>query len=172
MEQNFNNSSNSPTNFNQQQNLINKEINMKNHITEENVDDFDDSISNGEEIVKDLSPVGGIVAAGTCLKRKNYDDVDVGTNKTNYDYMKNFDGIRARSFEEIQNDELKHQRMMTGSQEYRIEESNKTIDESCGTNNYASSEDLNQTNSSEQGEKITSGSDDEGGLFFLNFSFF
>lgn len=170
MEQNFNNCSNNPTNFTQQQNLLNKEIIMKNHISEENVDDFDDSISNGEEIVKDLSPVGGgIGAAVACLKRKHYDDVDVGTNKTNYDYMKNFDGIRARSFEEIQNDELKHQRMMTGSQEYRIEETNKTIDESCGTNNYASSEDLNQTNSSEQGEKITSGSDDEGGMSLFSF---
>jgi len=37
-------------------------------------------------------------------------------------------------------------------------DSDSLVNGSC-----ASSEDLNQTNSSEQGEKITSGSDDEGG---------
>lgn len=44
-----------------------------------------------------------------------------------------------------------------GDQQDRLNDSDSVMNGSC-----ASSEDLNQTNSSEQGEKITSGSDDEG----------
>ncbi|XP_037941907.1 retinal homeobox protein Rx [Teleopsis dalmanni] len=116
-----------------------------------------------------------------------------GSMHDNYT-LKGFEGIRARSFEEVQslNDncnnlesqQTQHQNQQqqqqqqfqqlqqrhleeyrlgaSGSsgpseQQDRINDSDSVVNGSC-----ASSEDLNQTNSSEQGEKITSGSDDEG----------
>lgn len=51
----------------------------------------------------------------------------------------------------------------SGEQQDRLNDNDSVMNGSC-----ASSEDLNQTNSSEQGEKITSGSDDEGKLFIFN----
>lgn len=146
---------------NNNDNHLNKETTKVGHaVYDENTNEFDDSISNNGDSVKDLSPVG--------LKRKSFDD----------DYLKNFESIRARNFDEMQQqDSAKHQRLASGggagggANEYRgigMMEQNKLGDDNDSNVNYASSEDLNQTNSIEGGEKITSGSDDEGG----NFEFF
>lgn len=100
-----------------------------------------------------------------------------------FDYMNNFDGgIRPRSFDEMQNDE--HQRMIEAAEnEYRVgagagpssDDMNggRCTDDTNGNIinvNYASSDDLNQTNTSEHDDKNLSGSDDETGgkLFSLN----
>lgn len=93
-----------------------------------------------------------------------------------FDYMNNFDGaIRPRSFDEMQNDE--HQRMIEAADnEYRVgagtgpsaDDMNggRCPDDNNGNMinvNYASSDDLNQTNTSEHDDKNLSGSDDESG---------
>lgn len=144
------------------------------------------------------------------LKRKSSvsycDDLDAGEanesklangNALDNYTMKSFEGIRARTFEEVQQQSLNgncnameqqqqqqqqqaqqqqqqlqqqqfQQRHMddyrlisgsgsTGDGQERLNDADSVVNGSC-----ASSEDLNQTNSSEQGEKITSGSDDEG----------
>ncbi|XP_017470902.1 PREDICTED: retinal homeobox protein Rx isoform X2 [Rhagoletis zephyria] len=120
-----------------------------------------------------------------------------GSARENY-AMKTFDGIRARTFEEVQQQSLngncntmeqqqqqhqhgqqyQHQQQQLQQQQFqqrhmddcrlisgsgsggdgqdRLNDADSVVNGSC-----ASSEDLNQTNSSEQGEKITSGSDDE-----------
>lgn len=95
---------------------------------------------------------------------------------TKFDYMNNFDGgIRPRSFDEMQNEE--HQRMIEATEnEYRVgggagpssDDMNggRCTDDNNGNMinvNYASSDDLNQTNTSEHDEKNLSGSDDESG---------
>lgn len=139
----------------------------KGHIYDENTNEYEDTMSNNGDSVKDLSPVG--------VKRKHYDEMD--GKQAAFDYMKNFEGIRARNFEEMQqnNDPNKHPRLMGGGGgggvDYRgmmnsgvgVGDPTKlNVEDSVGESNvnYASSEDLNQTNSSETGEK--SGSDDEG----------
>lgn len=95
-----------------------------------------------------------------------------------FDYMNNFNGsIRTRSFDEMQNDE--HQRMIEAAEnEYRvggvgagplsddIVNGSRCTDDNNGNMinaNYASSDDLNQTNTSEHDDKNMSGSDDESG---------
>lgn len=93
-----------------------------------------------------------------------------------FDYMNNFDGgIRPRSFDEMQNEE--HQRMIEAAEnEYRVGggagpssddiNGGRCSDDNNGNMinvNYASSDDLNQTNTSEHDEKNLSGSDDESG---------
>ncbi|XP_054089698.1 retinal homeobox protein Rx isoform X2 [Zeugodacus cucurbitae] len=141
------------------------------------------------------------------LKRKSSvsycDDLDAGEanepklangNALENYAMKSFEGIRARTFEEVQQQSLNgscnvleqqqqqqqaqqqqqqlqqqqfQQRHMDdyrliggngsgGDGQERLNDADSVVNGSC-----ASSEDLNQTNSSEQGEKITSGSDDE-----------
>ncbi|XP_036223264.2 retinal homeobox protein Rx [Bactrocera oleae] len=143
------------------------------------------------------------------LKRKSSvsycDDLDAGeANESklangnaleNY-AMKSFEGIRARTFEEVQQQSLngncnameqqqqqqqqqaQQQQQQLQQQQFqqrhmddyrliggsgsgvdgpdRLNDADSVVNGSC-----ASSEDLNQTNTSEQGEKITSGSDDE-----------
>ncbi|XP_030388392.1 retinal homeobox protein Rx [Scaptodrosophila lebanonensis] len=70
--------------------------------------------------------------------------------------MKSFEGIRARTLEE-------HDYRVTGATGVADHSERLNADaDSLVNGSCASSEDLNQTNSSEQGEKITSGSDDEG----------
>lgn len=93
-----------------------------------------------------------------------------------FDYMKNFDSIRARSFDEIPNDERHHHLLgATSTSDYRINSSDdlNSGNSRCnddggggvnsGSINYASSDDLNQTNASEHDDKNMSGSDDESG---------
>lgn len=145
--------------------------------TDDNVIEFEDSMSNNGDSGKESSGTG---------KRKRFDDmdaaaemqlkykgVDMGKVANSFEYMKSFDGIRARNFEDIQNEEQQqqHHRMMNGTvsgggagsgvgSDYREEHGNRVIDES--NVNYASSDDLNlTTNSSDHGEKAMSGSDDE-----------
>ncbi|KAL5286066.1 Rx family protein [Megaselia abdita] len=186
--------------------------------------DYDDSLSaNGDHKehgsmeninVVTGSPTPPIMMA---LKRKaSFDELEDNTDpgieslsmaqaiKNSYEYMKTFEGIRARSFEEMQHQHQQmHQQQQqqqqqlqpqqipdrdtidcdAGSeidiqspspslqqihniQEYRSHQQQSLeqhADDSGVNGSCASSEDLNQTNSSEQGEKITSGSDDEGG---------
>lgn len=145
---------------------------------DESVIEFDDSMSNNGDNSKDLTPTSG----GGGGKRKHFDhDLDDGAMlkyknnsdaiKNSYEYLKNFEGIRARNFDEIQSDEhhsVHQQRMLNSSEYNRInagsDEPNR-LGEDAGANtnvNYASSDDLNPTNSSEHGgEKAMSGSDDE-----------
>lgn len=100
-----------------------------------------------------------------------------GLGSKQFDYMKNFDGLRPRNIEEIQSDEH-HVRMLSaatasgpgGENEYRINSSSDENGSRCGedgnTNvnvSYASSDDLNPTHSGEHDDKMMSGSDDEGG---------
>lgn len=95
---------------------------------------------------------------------------DIMQNK--FDYLSNFDGIRPRNIDEMQNDD--HHRMVDGSDGDYRNNGNEMNTNRCGggssddgaTNinvNYASSDDLNQTNTSEHDDKILSGSDDESG---------
>lgn len=95
-----------------------------------------------------------------------------------FDYMTHFDGIRARSIGDMQNDD-QHSVNNVSDGDYRInvtdDMSNRcsasSDDNGANINvNYASSDDLNQTNTSEHDDKNLSGSDDEGGgNFFLLF---
>lgn len=107
-----------------------------------------------------------------------------GMLSNRFDYVGNFDvnggSIRARNFDEMQSDE--HQRLIdTNNSEYRDAGGSgaMTDDGRCGATagaiavddnngnhinvNYASSDDLNQTNTSEHDDKNLSGSDDESG---------
>lgn len=87
--------------------------------------------------------------------------------KANYDtYMKNFDTIRARQLDEMQNncDMNNHHDLTTGSNNNKL--GNNDECSSGDIRNYASSDDLNQTMSSERDDKMGSGSDDEGKFFF------
>uniref|UniRef100_A0A1B0GIC3 Putative transcription factor n=1 Tax=Lutzomyia longipalpis TaxID=7200 RepID=A0A1B0GIC3_LUTLO len=122
-------------------------------------EDYDEALSPGAEPIKDLSP-----------KRKHYEDLDTNGDSKKLvalghdgtgDYMKNY----SRDYEPMQSDPM-------GGEEYRsgelrnsiiVDDANRANDDSRPNSNvnYASSDDLNRTNSSEQGEKITSGSDEE-----------
>lgn len=90
-------------------------------------------------------------------------------------YVKNtFDTIRARQLDEMQNNcDMNNHEIGSGNNNNNNNNgSNKlgnVVDEcsSSEMRNYASSDDLNQTMSSERDDKIGSGSDDEGELFFL-----
>lgn len=89
-------------------------------------------------------------------------DLTEKTMKANYDsYMKGFDGtIRAKQLDEMQNCDINNHDGNNGSA------GGKLTDE-CGSSdarNYASSDDMNQTTSSERDDKIGSGSEDEGEL--------
>ena len=203
--------------------------------------DYDDSLSaNGDH--KDHGSMENInVVTGSPtppmmmgLKRKSsFDELDDSADpgmeslsmaqaiKNSYEYMKTFEGIRARNFEEMQHQSMQHHHLhqqqqqhhqqqqtlhhqqqqqqqqqqhsqqissdsidcdasseidiqspspsmqqMHNLQDYRSHQQQQAMDQHAddsGVNgSCASSEDLNQTNNSEQGEKITSGSDDEG----------
>lgn len=124
--------------------------------------------------------------------------------KNSYEYMKTFEGIRARSFEEMQHQQMQQQQQhpsqqipdtidcdagseidiqspspslqqIHSMQDYRSHQQQQQqqqgleqhVEDNGVNGSCASSEDLNQTNNSEQGEKITSGSDDEGEFLFL-----
>lgn len=95
---------------------------------------------------------------------------DMMQNK--FEYLSNFDGIRPRNIDEMQNDD--HHRMADASDgDYRNLPGEMNANRCSGagsddgaTNinvNYASSDDLNQTNTSEHDDKNLSGSDDESG---------
>lgn len=148
-----------------------KESNESGHLYDDNVNEFDDSLSNNGDNSKELIDTN-------TTKRQRFDDINDmngmlkyknngdGTIKgSTFDYMKSFEGIRARNFDDIQNDE--HQRLMPGSGEYRLNATSDELNRNCDENgasasvNYASSDDLNQTNSSDHGDKVLSGSDDE-----------
>lgn len=92
-------------------------------------------------------------------------DISEKGMKSNYDtYMKSFDGtIRAKQLDEMQNcDIISHDANNGGS---AGDGGNKLTGDDCGSadaRNYASSDDMNQTTSSERDDKIGSGSEDEG----------
>lgn len=150
--------------------VTDKDGNESGHLFDENVNEFDDSLSNNGDNSKELIDTNNtkrqrfdeINDMNGMLKYKNNGD---GTKGSNFDYMKNFDGIRARNFDDIQNDE--HQRLLPSSGEYRVNPTSDELNRSCDENgasanvNYASSDDLNQTNSSDHGDKVLSGSEDE-----------
>ncbi|XP_037034880.1 retinal homeobox protein Rx isoform X2 [Bradysia coprophila] len=148
-----------------------KESNESGHLYDDNVNEFDDSLSNNGDNSKELIDTNStkrqrfdeINDMNGMLKYKNNGD---GTIKgSSFDYMKSFEGIRARNFDDIQNDE--HQRLLPGSGEYRLNATSDELNRNCDENgasasvNYASSDDLNQTNSSDHGDKVLSGSEDE-----------
>lgn len=178
------------------------------------VNDYDDSQSMNGDNSKDLlvtsSGAGGNRSdTDGGVKRKHFDDIivdsdnndihkmyksgcgDAGTvpaaagmGPNKFDYMKGFDGIRPRSFEEIQSDE--HHRLVAvssggggvgggGAGDYRVNSSDEQVGNRCNEDStanisvsYASSDDLNQTNASEHDDKNLSGSDDEGGGEFFD----
>lgn len=149
-----------------------KESNESGHLYDDNVNEFDDSLSNNGDNSKELIDTNNstkrprfdeINDMNGMLKYKNNSD---GTIKgSSFDYMKSFEGIRARNFDDIQNDD--HQRLLPGSGEYRLNAPSDELNRNCDENgasasvNYASSDDLNQTNSSDHGDKVLSGSEDE-----------
>ncbi len=150
--------------------VTDKESNESGHLYDENVNEFDDSLSNHGDNSKELIDTNS-------TKRQRFDDINDmngmlkyknngdGTKGSSFDYMKSFEGIRARNFDDIQNDE--HQRMLPNSGDYRLNATSDELNRNCDENgasgnvNYASSDDLNQTNSSDHGDKILSGSEDE-----------
>lgn len=103
--------------------------------------------------------------------------------QSKFEYLSSFDGIRPRNIDEMQNDD--HHRMVDGSDnDYRSMSGDLNANRGVGggngssddgaTNinvNYASSDDLNQTNTSEHDDKNLSGSDDESGGKYINCSF-
>lgn len=105
-----------------------------------------------------LTTSGGGDSAEKSIKSNNYGA-----------YVKNFDTIRARQLDEMQNncDMNNHEIGSSGNNNNNNNGSNKlgsSVDEcsSSEMRNYASSDDLNQTMSSERDDKMGSGSDDEG----------
>lgn len=135
--------------------------------------DYDDSISMNGDNSKDylVTSSGG---SGNSDHIKTHRNI----KRTKFDYLNSFDAIRPRNIDEMQNDE--HQRLIDGSNnDYRVNVPNDNnqggSSDDNGTNinvNYASSDDLNQTNTSEHDDKNLSGSDDEsGGNYFLHLLF-
>lgn len=179
---------------------IGTNVNDKNNHSHEN--DFDESVSmNGDNYL--VSSSGGVNntdnnrlnSTHRNAKRKHAKD-DAGADSENnsvfhkmyknncgdimqnkFEYLSNFDGIRPRNIDEMQNDD--HHRMVDGSDGDYRNMNNDMNSNRCGggggggggsddgaTNinvNYASSDDLNQTNTSEHDDKNLSGSDDENG---------
>ncbi|XP_055315481.1 retinal homeobox protein Rx [Sitodiplosis mosellana] len=169
---------------------VNTTANDKNNHSHEN--DFDESVSmNGDNYL--VSSSGNtdnnrLNSIHRNTKRKHAKD-DAGADSDNnsvfhkmyknncgdimqnkFEYLSNFDGIRPRNIDEMQNDD---HRISDG--DYRNISSELNANR-CGaggggsddgaTNinvNYASSDDLNQTNTSEHDDKNLSGSEDESG---------
>lgn len=144
--------------------------------------DYDETMSNNDDncSVKDLSPG---TENGSKLSndpkgyemRTNYpDNCDIAgqMNKHQYEYLNsnNNAAIRPRNFKDIQSPTENSEgqtylenmdRTQQGEERLAKESGNGEVGNNLRT--YPSSEDLNQTASSEHGgEKITSGSDDEG----------
>lgn len=181
----------------------------KNNHSHEN--DFDESVSmNGDNYL--VSSSGSVSntdnnrlhSTHRNAKRKHAKDDTAGDSDNNsvfhkmyknscgdmmqnkFEYLSNFDGIRPRNIDEMQNEDH-HHRMGDGSDaDYRNMSGDMNANR-CGagsddggggggsTNinvNYASSDDLNQTNNSEHDDKNLSGSDDESGGNFLTFFLF
>uniref|UniRef100_A0A336MUE8 CSON006305 protein n=2 Tax=Culicoides sonorensis TaxID=179676 RepID=A0A336MUE8_CULSO len=93
----------------------------------------------------------------------NGESAEKSIKSNNYgSYMKNFDQIRARQLDEMQNncDMSNHE---LGSSGNNGNNNGKLMDDTNEMRNYASSDDLNQTMSSERDDKLGSGSEDEGG---------
>lgn len=153
----------------------NNSTDKQNHNTSHDsyANDYDDSISmNGDNSKEYLVTSSG--GSGNSDHIKPHRNV----KRTKFDYLNSFDAIRPRNIDEMQNDE--HQRLIDGSNnDYRVNVTNDNNQERCGgggssddngTNinvNYASSDDLNQTNTSEHDDKNLSGSDDESGGNYL-----
>lgn len=155
--------------------------------------DYDETMSNNDDnsSMKDLSPgtepgksINDPKAYSQAMRNSYADNCDMPvSHKTGYDYAGN--AIRARSFKDMQSAGESSEGADVGSMPSYMErgpeaeENHRLLDSAkdsgngeVGTANnlrtYASSEDLNQTISSEHGgEKITSGSDDEGGLIWF-----
>lgn len=146
------------------------------HLADINVD-YDETISNNDDNsnMKDLSPVTDSSklddpkAYTQSMRTPSYAN---NSDKSNYDYAGN--AIRARNFKDMQSPAESSEGTEVGVGNYQMEahdsEENHRLSKDGGNgelgNNlrtYPSSEDLNQTMSSDHGgEKITSGSDDEG----------
>lgn len=134
----------------------------------------DDSTSD----LTDLSPKNG---ESTNIDTENYhylqssssslnnESAEKSIKSNNYGYVKNFDTIRARQLDEMQNNcdmNNHHQESGNNNNNSSSNKLGNVVDE-CSSNemrNYASSDDLNQTMSSERDDKMGSGSDDEGKL--------
>lgn len=140
--------------------------------------DYDETMSNNDDnsSMKDLSP--GVESSKLVVNAHQMrnsssayaDNCDmppgqVNKSSANYDYAGN--AIRARSFKDMQSPAESSEGTDAGTNHYMEgqEGEKDTGNGEVGNNlrTYPSSEDLNQTMSSEHGgEKITSGSDDEG----------
>lgn len=159
----------------------------KNNHSHEN--DFDDSVSmNGDSYVvsssastdhnrlnsgghrsakrkhgKDESGPAGDSDANTVFHKMYKNNCgDMMQNK--FDYLNNFDGIRPRNIDEMQVDatDADYRNMSSDMNSGRC--GGGSDDGAANINvNYASSDDLNQTNTSELDDKNLSGSDDESG---------
>lgn len=116
--------------------------------------------------------------------RNSCGDTSGALMQNKFEYLSNFDGsIRPRNIDEMQNDEH-HQLIENSDSEYRINVTDDLNANRCGGGNsndngsninvnYASSDDLNQSNNNEHDDKNLSGSDDEnGGNFFINYLLF
>lgn len=93
------------------------------------------------------------------------DAAEKSIKANNYGYVKNFDTIRARQLDEMQNNcDMNNHEIGSGNNNNNNGNKLGSVDEcsSSEMRNYASSDDLNQTMSSERDDKIGSGSDDEG----------
>lgn len=103
---------------------------------------------------------------------------DAGTLPPNkFDYLNSFDGIRARSISDMQQNDEQHAANASDS-DYRINVTDDMVNRRSASSDdnganinvsYASSDDLNQANTSEHGDKTLSGSDDDGGGKFCLF---
>lgn len=184
---------------------VNTTPNDKTNHSHEN--DFDETVPmNGDNYLVSSSGGGGVNntdnnrhnSTHRGAKRKHAKDDAGGDNDNNtvfhkmyknncgdmmsnkFEYLSNFDGIRPRNIDEMQNDD--HHRMADGSDTDYRNMSGEMNSNRCGGGggggggggssddgganinvNYASSDDLNQTNTSEHDDKNLSGSDDESG---------
>lgn len=141
--------------------------------------DYDDSVSMNGDNSKDYLVTSSGGSSGNSEQNKSH-RINAKRNKYT-DYATNFDsGIRPRNLDEMQNDEHHQQRLVDDTNhDYRVNVTDDNNTDRCGSDdnrtninvNYASSEDLNQTNTSEHDDKNLSGSDDEsGGLFCFCFA--
>lgn len=146
--------------------------------------DYDDTMSNNDDnaSIKDLSPgtesnINKLREAKTYAHQMrtttSYPENNCDMAKSGYDYQGNI--IRARNFKEMQGPTDSSEGLDGAAGPYPMETQEERDENQLhrmgketgngdgGLRTYPSSEDLNQTVSSEHGgEKITSGSDDEG----------
>lgn len=151
----------------------------QNTLYDDNVADFEDSMSNNDRDMMGTSCKSGNIN----LKRKRFNNIMDEANgmlkyknnsicgddlKSGFDCIKNFEDIRSRNCDGVQNDDYNRQNSVDGH--------NNRNNDDAGVNsniNYASSDDLNQTNSSEICDKGLSGSEDEstGIILIVNYKF-